>query len=154
MADCAYGMAVRPRGICFPSTIIAAAKKHGRVQVVSDQIGSPTYAADLAEAVVSLLQCRAQGIVHAVNGGHASWHDLASAAVRLSGMDAVVEPISTAQWMAIRPQQARRTRYSVLDTTRLAGILGCGLRPWDEALRAYCMEPERPGAGRGSLVCT
>ncbi|HPW56604.1 MAG: dTDP-4-dehydrorhamnose reductase [Thermoanaerobaculaceae bacterium] len=101
--------------------------------VVSDQIGSPTYAVDLAEALVELLEIGARGVVHAVNEGVTSWHGFAGEIVRLLGVHAEVRPISSSELN--RP--ALRPANSVLDTARLRGLLGHGLPPWQDALGRY-----------------
>ena len=100
------------------------------LRVVGDQRGCPTYAEDLAGALARLIESGARGTVHAVNGGDASWFEFAEEIVRRLGADATVIPITTAE--AARP--APRPAYAVLDAGRLCGLLGGGLRPWQEAL--------------------
>jgi dTDP-4-dehydrorhamnose reductase len=100
------------------------------LRVVADQRGCPTYAVDLAGAVLRLLQAGAAGVVHVVNQGQASWFDFAVEIVRQLGAAAEVVPISTAD--AGRP--APRPAYSVLDVSRFRGIVGANLPPWQDAL--------------------
>lgn len=111
--------------------------------VVSDQVGSPTYAADLAEALVELLEIGARGIVHAASDGATSWHGFACEIVRLLGAAAVVRPIGTAELSRPAPRPAN----SVLDTARLRGLLGHGLPPWPDALRRYLQAASRERKG-------
>lgn len=104
-----------------------------RLRVVADQIGSPTYCDDLAEALLDLVEVGASGVVHVVNDGTTSWHGFASEIVRLLGADAEVIPVTTAEF----PRPARRPAYSVLDTARLTTLIGRRLPPWGDALARY-----------------
>jgi dTDP-4-dehydrorhamnose reductase len=117
----------------FVQTILNACCKNKELKVVHDQVGSPTYTMDLAEWSMALAQHRASGIWHAVNSGQASWCELASEAVSLSGSQCRVIPINSAQW----PQKAQRPACSVLSTQKLAAFLGKAPRPWPQALREY-----------------
>ena len=117
----------------FVSTILDKAKTVSPLKVVHDQIGSPTYTPDLAEAAVNLADLRASGLFHVVNGGQASWCELASEAVHLANISTQVQAITTADW----PQKALRPAYSVLDSGRYAALTGRTLRTWPQALRDY-----------------
>lgn len=117
----------------FVSTILEACRKRDTITVVHDQIGSPTYSLDLALWSMLLAEKKATGIVHAANGGRASWCELACEAVSLSETPCRVDPISSAQW----PQKAKRPPLSVLNTNLLAFIIGQAPRPWPQALRDY-----------------
>ena len=64
-----------PGGPCFPQTMINAARAGKALSVVDDQIGSPTFTRDLADATLNLLDANANGIYHVVNSGQTSWHD-------------------------------------------------------------------------------
>jgi len=103
------------------------------LRVVADQKGSPTYAVDLADALLRLLEVGADGIVHAVNSGSATWSDFAREIVRRLDSSAEVVPITTAD--AGRP--APRPLSAVLDASRLVSLLGRGLPPWQDALGRY-----------------
>lgn len=100
------------------------------LRVVADQAGCPTYAEDLASGLLRLLDAGAEGVVHAVNSGSTTWYGFAREIVRLLGSDAEVVPISTAEM----PRPAKRPAYSVLDTSRLATLIGAPLPPWQDAL--------------------
>jgi len=117
----------------FVSTILDACRKRDSINVVHDQIGSPTYTRDLAQWSLKLAELEAGGLFHAVNGGQASWCDLACEAVSLAQVPCRVDPISSAQW----PQKAKRPPFSVLDTGRLTRVTGLVPRPWPLALREY-----------------
>jgi dTDP-4-dehydrorhamnose reductase len=131
-------------GPCFPRAILDQARAGGPLRVVNDQTGSPTYVEDLAEAIAQLVDLEAdrtlasepgvgRGLIHVTNAGHCTWHAFACELLRLAGIDAAVEPISTAQ--AGRP--ARRPTWSVLDGTRFERLTGRRLRPWQAAAAAY-----------------
>jgi dTDP-4-dehydrorhamnose reductase len=117
----------------FVSTILNACLKRDHIEVVHDQTGSPTYTRDLAQWSLKLAELEAGGIFHAVNGGEASWCDLACEAVNLTETPCRVNPIRSAQW----PQKAKRPHFSVLDTNCLTRTTGIVPRPWPLALREY-----------------
>ncbi|MFZ5874882.1 MAG: dTDP-4-dehydrorhamnose reductase [Nitrospirota bacterium] len=116
----------------FVRTILRLAAERDELRIVSDQVGSPTWAEDLARAIRALLDVRAAGVYHAVNSGSCSWHEFAVTILKLSGLERRVVPISTAELG--RP--AKRPARSVLDCAKLAG-LGIRMRPWRDALADY-----------------
>ena len=116
----------------FVSTILDACRKRDSIDVVHDQTGSPTYTRDLAQWSLKLAELEASGLFHAVNGGQASWCDLACEAISLAEAQCRVNPISSAQWQ----QKAKRPHFSVLNTDRLA-LMDIVPRPWPLALREY-----------------
>jgi len=123
-----------PGGRNFVDTILDALQTRETVNVVSDQTGSPTYAPDLAVALVALLEVGGRGVYHLANAGAGSWYDLAREAVRGSGLDPErVRPAGTAE--IGRP--APRPAWSVLDTTRAHERHGIQMRPWLDALRSH-----------------
>ena len=126
----------------FVSTILRLAASSPRLTVVHDQVGSPTFTADLAAMSLALAEVDATGVVHAANGGQASWCELACEAVSLANADSLVQPITSEQW----PQKARRPAYSVLDTGRLTRLTGIKPRPWPQALRDYIFQSFAAGA--------
>ncbi|MCL1939614.1 MAG: dTDP-4-dehydrorhamnose reductase [Desulfovibrionaceae bacterium] len=117
----------------FVSTILQACKEKRIVNVVHDQIGSPTYTPDLAQYTLKLVESGASGIFHIVNNGQASWCELAGEAVSLAQAECMVNPIPSSEY----PQKARRPAYSVLDCDDLARLTGIMPRPWPQALREY-----------------
>lgn len=124
----------------FVSTILRLASSSPRLTVVHDQVGSPTFTGDLAAMSLALAEAEATGVVHAANGGQASWCELASEAVSLANAEATVQPISSDQW----PQKACRPAYSVLNTARLTALTGLTPRPWPQALRDYIFQTLPP----------
>lgn len=124
-----------PGGKNFPGTILGAAGKTGRLEVVSDQRGSPTAAADLAAGLGELIVNDASGIVHLTNRGDCSWYEYACFVLKTAGLDTEVVPISSDK--LDRP--APRPRYSVLSLERYRRITGKLPRPWEEAVREYVL---------------
>jgi len=118
----------------FIDTILTRARAGETLRVVGDQIGSPTWARDLAAGIVALLGVSHVGTVHVANPGAVSWHGLALAALDLAGLGHVpIAPITTAELGRPAPRPA----YSALDTTLYAKLVGSSLRPWQAALAAY-----------------
>lgn len=103
------------------------------LRVVSDQIGTPTFAGDLASAILDLNDIDARGMIHAVNSGVTSWHGFASMIVEILGKKVDVIPVSTSEF----PRPAPRPAYSVLDTQRLNTLLGHDQPSWHDALERY-----------------
>ncbi len=120
-----------PGGNNFPAKIVAAARKHGALRVVEDEIGNPTYAPDLAAALFRLLDVSAApGIYHITNSGTCSRYQFAVETLRQMGMnDVPVTPISHDQW----PRPSQPPLRAVL-ANRAAARLGIQLRPWQEAV--------------------
>ena len=123
-------------------------EQSGPLRVVSDQRGAPTYAADLAEGLLSLFQGtsgntgidRVTGLLHLRNGGETTWFEFARAILDFAGFDDLaIEPVTTDAF----PTPAARPAYSVLDVSRAAS-LGVELPPWTQALSRYLAGPDRP----------
>jgi len=132
-------------GVCFPRIMVERAKGGHALKVVSDEIGSPTFTDDLADATLALVDRGATGMVHVTNSGSVNRYDFARAAVEEFGVQAHVSPITTAEWLQIRPKQARRPAYSVLDCSAYEKLTGKRMRPWREALRAYRQSVDSAG---------
>jgi dTDP-4-dehydrorhamnose reductase len=121
----------------FPRTVLTVMRDRGGIDVVDDEVGSPTFAGDLAQALVQLAARRGSGVFHLVNAGSASRFALAQETARLAGLDpALVRPISTAAFLARYPLPAARPPDSTLLNAR-AAAMGITLRDWREALAAY-----------------
>ncbi len=101
--------------------------------VVVDQVSSPTYTRDLADAIMDLAGTDAEGIVHAAASGFCSWFDFAREIVRCTGAEVEVKPMSAADLKFPAP----RPPYSVLDTSRLKNLTGRSLRSWQDGLNDY-----------------
>ncbi len=117
----------------FVATILNLARTRPELKVVNDQHGRPTYAADLAAAIISLVEHGATGIVHAVNGEPCTWFDFACEIVRRAGLRTPVKPCTSAEF----PRPAKRPANSVLDTARFEHLTGHGMRSWRDALRDH-----------------
>ena len=132
----------RQKGGSFVARILEQARAGHPLRVVSDLTFSPTYAVDLAHAVMSLVRSGARGLVHVTNSGACSWHALAVETLAVAGLSAEVEPVAAAS-LAL---PAARPRYSVLDVSRARSLGLAPLRPWQEALRESLREPARSAA--------
>ena len=104
------------------------------VKVVDDQVGSPTYAADLAAAIMHIISAGTwtPGIYHYANRGAISWHELAVAIRDLSKFDCNVVPIPSSEY----PVPAKRPMHSVLDTTKIRTTFNVPVIVWKESLLA------------------
>src|SRR5271170_1116558 len=83
-------------GKCFPDTILKLAASRPALDVVNDQRGCPTYAVDLARAIIQLCRGNASGIVHATNCGDCTWFEFAREIICVSGLATAVRPVSSA----------------------------------------------------------
>lgn len=117
------------RGRNFVRTILDLARSRPELEVVDDQVGRPTYAADLASITLELIEHGATGIVHAANDGQCSRFELARAAVGLAGLECRVRPCTTARM----PRPAARPAFGVLDLSATVALVGRP-RPWPDAL--------------------
>ncbi len=117
----------------FVATILNLAKDRPTLTVVHDQIGSPSYTPDLAVYSVALMNSGATGLFHLVNGGRASWCELAGEAVFTAGLNCRILPITSAEY----PLKANRPAYSVLDTAKFTQVTGITPRPWAMAISDY-----------------
>ena len=97
----------------FVKTILRLAEERPEINVVNDQIGTPTYAEDLAKAIVKIManddRVEHEGIYHYSNAGVCSWYDFAVEIVRLSGLNCRVNPVTTAEY----PTKTHRPAYSL-----------------------------------------
>ncbi len=135
-------------GPCFPKTIARVAAERGGLDVVDDQVGQPTWTADLAALVVRLVDAGAPaGTYHGTSAGEVSWHGFAQAVVGAAGLDPAIVRTTTSEAF-VRP--APRPAYSVLghDALRRAGVepIGPWRERWDRAAAAV-LGGAAPGGG-------
>ena len=123
----------------FVKTMLRLMNERESINVVSDQLGCPTYAADLAEAIMQIITSGKSkvnpGIYHYSNAGITNWYEFAVAIKKLSGSNCIVNPITTEQY----PTPAKRPAYSVLDTTKIKKTFGIEIPGWEDSLRACLM---------------
>jgi dTDP-4-dehydrorhamnose reductase len=122
-------------GANFPSKITAAADKHGELRIVDDEFGNPSYAPDVALAIMQLVESGRYGIYHLVNTGYASRFDFAQAVLQANGRGHIpLRQIPHTAW----PRPASPPLHAVL-INQAAAALGIELRPWQEAVQEYVM---------------
>lgn len=118
----------------FVKTIIKLGDKRDQLNVVSDQVGTPTYAADLAEALMSMVvgfdETKPKEIYHFSNEGAISWYDFAKAIIRLSGIDCTINPIHSNEY----PSKANRPFYSVLSKSKIKTHYDVNVPYWEDSL--------------------
>lgn len=117
----------------FVKTMIRLGNERPELGVVADQIGTPTYARDLARIIMTAISKGIQpGIYHFTNEGVASWYDFTKAIHRLAGITTChVRPLHTSEY----PTAAQRPPYSVLDKTKIKQTYGIEIPYWEESLK-------------------
>ena len=123
-----------PFGNNFVKTMLRLGAERPEVGVVCDQVGSPTYARDLAETILALLPRighRHGEIYHFTNEGVCSWADFAATIMREAGLPCHVKPITTAEY----PSPAVRPAHSTMSKAKIVRDFGIALRPWQESLK-------------------
>ena len=116
----------------FMKTMLKLSETRDQISVVSDQIGSPTYAGDLAEGLIKIVLSSSisYGIYHYSNGGIVSWYDFAVEIFKQLGKTIEVKPIKTKDY----PTAAKRPKYSVLDTTKIKNNFDYTIKDWQVSL--------------------
>ena len=146
LAYCSDALVVRAAGLYgrhgsiskggnFVQRMLARAHEHGSLRMVADQRLSPTYTADLADALIAAVEGGVTGLLHLANDGECSWHEFTLAIMEIAGVEVEVEAVETTR----APGGADRPLNGVLSCDR-AVESGVGpLRPWREALAAYML---------------
>lgn len=124
------------QGSNFVKAIRRLAREKRELRVVGDQVGSPTYAPDLAAFLAALVHSGKYGVYHATNEGECSWAEFAEAIIRGSGLRARVIPVTTAEWKSA----ARRPLNSRLSKASLDNAGFSRLPPWQDALERCLAE--------------
>lgn len=124
-------------GACGPNFVEAIrgqiAKGANPLRVVNDQRGRPTFTPHLADAILRLVENRANGIVHYAGQPECTWYEFACAIAEELGSNVKIEPVSTSEF----PRPASRPAYSVLSTERYERVTGVAPASWREGLREY-----------------
>ena len=122
----------------FVKTISRLASERDELNVVNDQWGTPTYAGDLAEAIIRIMERddlpELEGVYHFTNEGACTWYDFAKEIVAITGAKCKVNPVTTGEY----PSKAKRPAYSILDKTKIKETFDLEIRDWREALKS-CM---------------
>ena len=117
----------------FVKTMLRLGKEKDSIRVVYDQIGSPTYAPDLASAILTIIESETwvPGVYHFTNEGVISWYDFTKAIFRISGVHCEVSPILSSEYktLAVRPH------YSVLDKSKIKSVFGVNIPYWEDSLQ-------------------
>lgn len=126
----------------FIKTMKKIGESHKEIDVVSDQIGTPTYTFDLARLLVDMIETDKYGFYHATNeGGYISWADFAKEIFKDAKMDVTVNPVTTAEYEAKAGKAvAKRPFNSRLDKTKLVENGFTPLPDWKEAVEKYIKE--------------
>lgn len=116
----------------FVKTMLKLAQSRSELTVIYDQVGTPTYAMDLAEVILKIIQDdpRAYGLYHYSNEGVASWYDFAKAIFEFAEVDMKVLPVASSAFIT----KAKRPHYSVLDKTKIKQVLGIEIPYWRDSL--------------------
>lgn len=120
----------------FVRTMLRLGKEREELRVVFDQIGTPTYAGDLASALLAIVTGEEEGhfrpgIYHYSNEGVCSWYDFARKIMELAGLSCRVTPIESKEY----PTAAARPAYSVLNKAKIKAAYGLSIPHWEESLK-------------------
>ena len=121
----------------FVKTMMRLMQDRMELNVVNDQIGAPTYAADLAKAILEIINSEkwVQGVYHYSNAGKISWYDFAEKIRELIHSACKVNPISTSQY----PTPAKRPFFSLLNTSKIRETYAVEVPDWEQSLKK-CIE--------------
>lgn len=119
----------------FMKTMLKLANERNSLNVVNDQIGTPTHAVDLAKAIIEIILSGSKnfGIYHYSNEGNTSWYGFAKEIFNIYKTIIDLQPIPTSEF----PTPAKRPKYSVLDKSKIKSEFGISIKDWKESLRLY-----------------
>lgn len=126
-----------PYGRNFVKTMLTLPASHDKLKVVADQVGTPTYAFDLARAIIAIITAPEwkSGIYHFSNEGVISWYDFTKAIHRIAGITSCeVSPCNSDEY----PTRASRPHFSVLDKSKIKRVFGLTIPYWEDSL-AHCI---------------
>jgi dTDP-4-dehydrorhamnose reductase len=129
----------------FVKTMLRLGKERDEINVVSDQIGSPTYATDLANAILDIVQNiefkevgQKTQVYHYSNAGKVSWYDFAKEIFKIAEVSCKVNPITTQQY----PTPAQRPKNTLMNKAKIAKTFSVGISDWKESLKT-CIKKYR-----------
>jgi len=116
----------------FVKTMLRFGKEKEEVKIIADQIGTPTYAIDLASAILNIISANstAFGVYHYSNEGVTSWYDFAKAVFDISGSTIKIYPIRTEEY----PTPAKRPKFSVMDKSKIKSTFNISIPYWRDSL--------------------
>lgn len=117
----------------FIKTMQRLGNEHDELNIIHDQVGSPTYTADLASLLVDMIETNRYGIYHATNEGYCSWYEFAAEIFKQSQLDVTLHPITTDQYKT----KAKRPLNSKMSKQKLSDYGFHRLPTWQEALKNY-----------------
>lgn len=123
----------------FIKTMLKLAKERDSLTVVDDQIGSPTYTADLSKLLVSIIQTDNYGRYHATNEGYCSWYEFAKEIFKVAGVTINVAPVDSSAY----PAKAKRPANSRMEKKKLDEMGFKRLPSWQDAIRRYIEELQK-----------
>ena len=122
----------------FVTTILKLAEKNSSLNIVSDQIGSPTYAVDLAQVILTIVKSekfiesnKKSQIYHYSNEGVCNWYDFAKEIINISGVKCIIKPIKTEDY----PSAAKRPQYSLLSKKKISKEFNLKINYWQDSLK-------------------
>lgn len=117
----------------FMKTMLRLSEDRDELNIVSDQIGTPTYGIDLAQAILEIIKQNSNiyGVYHYSNEGVASWYDFAKAIFEINGTLIKIFPISSESY----PTPAKRPHFTVLDTTKIKKTFNISIPYWRDSLK-------------------
>lgn len=125
----------------FIKTMLKLSDNHDELNVVDDQVGSPTYTVDLAKLLVEMAQTDKYGTYHVNNDGYCSWAEFAKYIMESNNKKTKINPVSTEEYLEItKTNQAYRPRNSKLDKSKLTENGFEMLPSWQDATDRYCKE--------------
>jgi dTDP-4-dehydrorhamnose reductase len=143
-----YGLGgSRSKGGNFVETMLRLARQGKPIRVVSNQVATPTYTADLARVISQLIRTEAYGLYHITSGGSCTWFEFARKIFEFAGVSADLKPVSAEAFGA----PARRPAYSVLQNGRLQALGSDDLPEWENGLRRFLAKRQN---AFGSTSCT
>lgn len=121
----------------FVKTMLRLGRERDQLGVIVDQVGSPTYAIDLANVILDIVDSgsKAYGIYHYSNEGVTSWYDFAKAVFDISNTQVILNPVKTSEYVT----KAVRPAYSVMDKTKIKNTFSIQIPYWRDSLQV-CLE--------------